>query len=168
MSRPSGDDLEMKKGENVNSNINESLQKETGRGDAGTWREVWMFPFRALRGFYWLLDPNAKCRSVVLQTVGRVEKKESEEHRDAETGSVYYTHYVTYAYEADGRSRTDRKKVGDLGELRKGTSIRVYYLPDRYGRDGSRLRSAIDFNPRPMPVSARKELAETRNGSESR
>ena len=148
-----------------------SLQKGP---DQGMWREVWTFPFRALREFYWLLDPDAKCRSIGLQTVGRVDKKESEEHKDYETGRVSYTYHVSYGYQSDVGDHTDLKKVGTLGKLRKGASIRVYYLPDTYRPD-----SAIDWEPRTLAeqevrsLEASPERAETgyakiTNGSESR
>ncbi len=104
---------------------------------------VWSFISSALHETYWLLDPDAKCRSVGSQTVGRVDGMESEEHTDYETGRTSYTHYVRYAYKVDDRSHTARKKVGSLANVLKRDALRVYYLPDTYP-----LKSAIDWNPR--------------------
>ena len=116
--------------------------KELDKEDQGTWWTIWTAPFRALREFYWLLDPDAKCRSVGLHTVGRVDDTQSEEHTDSETGKKFYTHYVWYTYQVDGRSRSARKKVDNYDRLKKGRGIRVYYLPDTYP-----VRSAIDWRP---------------------
>ena len=142
-------------------------------------REVWLFPFKALREAYWLIDPDAKCRSVGLQTVGRIDKKESEEHTDPETGSTSYTYYVRYAYQVDGRSHTARKRVGGLGNLLKGAAIRVYYLPHTDPTDWREPKSAIDFEPLALaerevksleasPERAERGYARITNGSEPR
>ena len=50
---------------------------------------TWSFIFMVLREVYWTLDPDAKCRSVGVQTVGRVAGTETEEHEDPESGSVF-------------------------------------------------------------------------------
>ena len=106
---------------------------------------TWSFIFSALRGAYWLLDPDAKCRSVGLQTVGRVDKTQTHEHTDPETGGVSYTHHVTYRFDSDGETHSTQKKVGSLGNLKNGSPIRVYYLPDT-----DRPNSAIDWEPRTL------------------
>ena len=105
------------------------------RGITGVLISAWSFIFSALREAYWLLDPDAKCRTVGLQTVGRVDKTESEKHTDPETGRTSYTYYVRYTYQVYGRSHTPRKKVGSLGKLNKGDALRVYYLADSQGRN---------------------------------
>lgn len=116
--------------------------KELDKEDQGTWRTIWTAPFRALREFYWLLDPDAKCRSVGLRTVGRVDNTQSEEHTDSEGGGKFYTHYVWYTYAVVGRIHTARKKVDNYDRLKKGRGIEVYYLPDT-----NPVRSAIDWKP---------------------
>ena len=92
-----------------------------------------------------MLDPDAKCRSRGLNTVGRVTGTETEEHEDPETGSISYTHHVTYTYRVDSGTLTDTKRVGSLGSLKKGAAVRVYFLPDTVP-----VRSALDRDPRAL------------------
>ena len=106
-------------------------------------------PFRGVRALYWAIDTDAKVRSRGVQTVGRVEttKTDTQVYKDPETGreSTTYTHYVSYSFPADGATRRDEKKVGSLKGLSRGSAIRVYFLPD-----GSRVDSALDWNPRAL------------------
>ena len=135
---------------------------EVARGITRALREAWNFLFAALREAYWLLDRDAKVRSQGLQTVGRVDGTKSEEHTDPEPGSTSYTHYVTYAYQADGESHTARKRVGSLGNLRKGAAIRVYYLPGSYP-----LASALDTAPRTLAEREQMSLEASPGRTES-
>lgn len=115
-------------------------------GPMKRWRAVWTSPFRALRELYWLLDPDAKVRSMGLQITGSVVTTETttrtyrSEFGELETSTTYH---VTYQFVADGLTHTDQKKVGSLANLYSGTAIRVYYLPETYP-----LMSAIDWEPR--------------------
>ena len=120
-------------------------------------RIAWDFLFSELREAYWLLDPDAECRSVGLQTVGHVDKTETEEHTDSETGTSY-TYYVKYAYQIEARTHSARKKVGSLGKLLKGDALRVFYLTDDpYDRSQS-PKSAIDLEPRALGKQERRRL----------
>ena len=107
---------------------------------------VLSLPFRGLRALYWAIDTDAKVRSRGEQTVGSVEmtKTDTQVHTDPETGekATTYTHYVSYSFPADGETRRDQKKVGSLGNLKRGHALRVYYLPG-----GNRVDSALDWNP---------------------
>ena len=109
------------------------------------WKQALAFVFEALREAYWVLDPDSKCRSRGLKTVGRVTGTKTEEHEDPETGSISYSHYVTYKYPVDSRTLTDKKRVGSLGSLKKGAAIKVYFLPDSV-----QVRSAVDRYPRAL------------------
>ncbi len=108
-----------------------------------------LFPFKALRQLYWLTDPDAKIRSQGLQTIGSVVKTRTSSKvvRDQETGTeeTVYTHYVTYRFDANGGTHSGEKTVGSLGNLKEGSPIRVYYLPDTYPPN-----SAIDWEPGAM------------------
>ncbi len=114
-------------------------------------QRVWVGFVEVLREAYWLLDRDAKCRSVGLQTVGRVESKRTEKHADPESGSTSYTHYVTYAYQVDGRSHLQEKRVNRFGGLKKDDAIRVYFLPETVKPD-----SAIDLEPRALTERAQE------------
>ena len=108
---------------------------------------VGTMPFRGVRALYWAIDTDAKVRSQGVQTVGRVEstKTDTQVHTNPETGaeSTTYTHYVSYSFPAGGEARQGQKKVGSLGSMKRGSVLRVYFLPD-----GNRVDSAIDWNPR--------------------
>ena len=110
-------------------------------------RTLVLFPFKALRQLYWLIDPDAKVRSQGLQTVGSVVKTRTSSRvvRDPEFGTeeTVYTHYVTYGFDANGGTHSGEKTVGSLGNLKEGSPIRVYYLPNTYPPN-----SAIDWEPR--------------------
>ena len=136
------------------SNGNRQERKE-GRVLAAL-RKGWAFLFEALREAYWFLDPDAKCRSVGLQTVGRVLKTETRTHTDPEGGEST-SHHVTYEYQVDATRHTLEKSVGSLGGLKKGDPIRVYYLVDSSGRNLS-PKSAIDRRPARMSGSTRRRL----------
>jgi hypothetical protein len=115
-------------------------------------RDAWLFPFRALRAVYWVLDGDAKVRSRGLQTVGRVVSTKTEQHRDPESGT-YYTHHVSYEYVVDGRRHTADMQVGELGSLKKGVPIRVYYLPGTHP-----LACALDGQPQALDPRAQRDL----------
>ena len=97
--------------------------------------------FRAVREAYWLIDGDAKVRSQGLQTAGRVVRTETRQHTGSE-GGTWETHHVTYEYRVDVAVHTAEKKVGSLGYVKRGDSIRVYFLPGTYPP-----RSAIDRTP---------------------
>ena len=120
---------------------NRSPERRLDHGSPTTWHQLWTAPFRAIRAIYWMLDRDAKVRSRGLQTVGRVTGTRTEEDTDSE-GDTYYTHYVRYRFEAEGRTRTDEKKVGSLGKLSEGDPMKVYYLSEL-----DRLDSALDWEP---------------------
>jgi len=105
-------------------------------------------PFRALRQLYWLIDRDAKTRSQGLQTVGSVIKTRTDSRivRDPEDGTerTVYTHYVTYRFDANGETQSGEKKVRSLSNVRGGSTLRVYYLPDTLAP----IESAIDREPR--------------------
>ena len=109
-------------------------------------RFLLLFPFKALRQLYWLIDSDAKIRSLGLQTVGSVVKTRTSSKvvRDPEFGTeeTVYTHYVTYRFDADGGTHSGVKTVGSLGNLKAGSPIRVYYLSNTYPPN-----SAIDWEP---------------------
>ena len=104
-----------------------------------------LFPFLALRQLYWLIDTDAKIRSQGLQTVGSVvnTRTSSRVVRTESGEETVYTHYVTYRFDANGGTHSGEKTVGSLGNLKGGSPIRVYYLPDAYPPN-----SAIDWEPR--------------------
>jgi hypothetical protein len=86
------------------------------------------------------MDRDAKVRSRGDETVGEVTKKRTERY---ETENGYgYTYFVSYAFKALGRDRTDEKKVDTFEDVGKGDRIKVFYLdePNRFG-------SAIDKKP---------------------
>ena len=136
---------------------NESPFGQIARGIGRATRQVGIFVFKALifvlkalREAYWVVDRDSKVRTLGLQTAGQVVKTEKKEHTDAE-GDVYYTHHLTYQYEAGGRTRTVEKGVSrfSFNLVRPGDRIRVYYLP------GTRaLDSAIDRDLGPLPETA--------------
>ena len=104
-----------------------------------------LFPFTALRQLYWLMDPDAKIRSQGLQTVGSVVKTHTSSRvftNEAGREQTVYTHYVTYRFDGNGGSHSGEKKVGSLRNLKEGSPIRVYYLPNTYPP-----HSAIDWEP---------------------
>ena len=109
-------------------------------------RFLLLSPFKALRQLYWLIDPDAKIRSQGLQTVGSVVKTHTSSRvvtNEAGSEQTVYTHYLTYIFDANGRTHSGEKKVGSLGILKGGSPIRVYYLPGTYPPN-----SAIDWWPR--------------------
>lgn len=109
-------------------------------GDHTTWNRVWTAPFRGIRAVYWAMDRDAKVRSRGATTVGEVTKKRTE--REEVENGYSYSYYVSYAFKALGRDRTDEKEVDDFEDVGKGDRIMVFYLdePDRFG-------SAIDKKP---------------------
>lgn len=109
------------------------------------WKAFWIYQFKALREVYWLMNSDAKVRSQGRQTVGRVEKLETRQHRDSE-GDTYETHHVTYRFQTNGDGHTREQKVCSIDRIGVGDTIRVYYMPDRVP-----VRSAIE--PRPKPES---------------
>ena len=110
-------------------------------------RILLLFPFKTLKQLYWLIDPDAKIRSQGVQTIGSVVKTRTSSRvvRDPESGTeqTFYTHYVTYRFDGNGETHSGEKTVGSLGDLKGGSPIRVYYLPNTYALD-----SAIDRDPR--------------------
>ena len=153
--------------------------RRLARGITGALISALGFIFSAPLEAYWLLDPDAKCRSAGLQTVGHVSRTESEEHEDPETGATSYTHYLTYRYPFEAGTYTTRKHVGSLEGVQRGDEIRVYYLPDSGRPDWREPKSAIDFQPRALGEQERRRLegnqgrteegrAELGNGSEPR
>ncbi len=105
-------------------------------------RVLLLFPFKALRQLYWLIDPDAKCRSVGLQTVGRVVRTETRSGTTTE-GGTWESHHVTYRFDTNGETHSGEKQVGSLWNLKNRPPITVYYLPNTYP-----LKSAIDWEPR--------------------
>ena len=137
------------------------------------WRGFWMFIFKALREAYWVLDKDAKIRSQGLQTLGRITRTRTQEHKDPESGT-YYTYHVSYEYQAGGMRPVGNKQVSELGNLKKDAPIRVYYLPGMQP-----LASALDKNPRALsereqsilesgPGHAERWLTSSTNGSVTR
>ena len=130
----------------------ESRSGEPTRRILSVLRIILLFPFKALRELYWLIDPDAKVRSQGLQVVGSVVKTRTsssvvtDEFGNEET---VYTHHVTYRFDANGGTHSGEKKVGSLRNLAKGSPITVYYLPDTYPPN-----SAIDWEPRAVARGA--------------
>jgi hypothetical protein len=50
---------------------------------------------------------------------------------------------VSYRFDANDRTHSGRKAVRSLGNLKEGSSLRVYYLPD-----AGQPESALDRSPR--------------------
>ena len=112
----------------------------------GIVRQVLTAPFRTIRAAYWAMNHDAKVRSQGELTVGRVVDKRTrtQTHTDSECGDVNttHTHYVKYGFQVDGVDSIREKKVGDLGILKRGDAINVYFLRTETGPD-----SAIEWKP---------------------
>ena len=110
-------------------------------------RVLLLFPFKALRQLYWLIDHDAKIRSQGLQVVGSAVATRTSSrlvrNPETDTVSIVDTHYVAYRFDANGETHLGEKKVGSLGNLKWDSPIRVYYLPDKCPPD-----SAIEWEPR--------------------
>ena len=113
----------------------------------GALRLVLLSPFKAVREVYWFLDPDSKVRSQGLRTVGSViatcTTSKVVRPPESDTDQIIYTHHVTYGFDANGDTHSREQKVESLGNLKEGSLIRVYYLPNT-----DPPKSAISPEPR--------------------